>query len=326
MSQQGTSDTESERGTQRESTQSTTRRRVLRGAAAGAAALTGVTASAGTAVAGDWTEDSPPAADAPADYPRVSAREHFDDDANLINGETTYSYDTAGDWGKYHSPGDELCIFVHGWNVDEQGAMDTAYEAELAMAQNGYDWGVFNVLFTWDSDKGDSPDMGWSDAREIARDTGEKLANFIQSWDATHDVPIRLIGHSLGGSVVCEAVESLYVDHADLFGTSSPPLNVVDNVAFLGAAVDDQAVSTDGEYGEALYHSVVEVNNYVNNDDQVLDDVYETREWTPAIGEEGADAPEPDNYFDRNVSDIVDLHGDYYRRDVGCMGEVVSRF
>jgi hypothetical protein len=87
-----------------------TRRVLLRTAGATAVGITGLTAVSGTAAAGDWKGSSASDASAPWNFPAVTTRGHFDSDGNLINGESTYSYDKRGDFGPI---GDEpVVLFV----------------------------------------------------------------------------------------------------------------------------------------------------------------------------------------------------------------------
>jgi len=287
-----------------------------RGAATAVAGVLGVTAASGTAAAGEWKESSAEDASAPSDFPAVTTRGHFDSDGNLINGETEFSYDKRGDFGPIGD--EELVIFVHGFNVDDQAALDAAYECQLALEQNGYGDDV--IGYSWDSDEGDSADLGWSDAKTIARKNGEKLANYITNWNYYVGEQVNIIAHSLGARVAAEAAESVVVD----FDRS----NAINTVVLVGGAIDDQEVGEEDEYGAYLEIAAESVDNYYNNDDQVLDDVYTSREWDTAVGQYGIQdgANRPENYDDDDVTDVVDKHGDYYKRDVGCMNQIVWEF
>jgi len=295
----------------------TNRRSFLRrSAAATVAGVLGVTATSGVAAAGDFKGSSAEDASAPGDFPAVTTRGHFDSEANLINGETTYSYDKRGDFGPIGD--EELVIFVHGFNVDDQSALDAAYECQLALEQNGYNGDV--IGYSWDSDEGDSADLGWGDAKDIARENGEKLANYITNWNYYVGEQINLIAHSLGARVAADAAESIVAD----FNRS----NEIDTTVFVGGAIDDQEVGEEDEYGAYLEIGANAVDNYYNNDDQVLDDAYRSREWDTAVGQYGIQngANPPENYDDDDVTNVVDKHGDYYKRDVGCMSQIVNEF
>jgi hypothetical protein len=290
----------------------TSRRQFLRATATTVVGATGVAAASGTAVAGASAEN----AEAPADFPRVTTRDHFDDDANLSNGETASSYQQDGDWS---SIGSELTLFVHGWNSDASNDddIDTTYEASLALDNNGYGGDV--AVYSWDSDKGDSWDLGWSDANSIAEKNGQKLANYITDRDGD----VRLLSHSLGARVTVFALESLRED----FGAS----DALESVTLIGGAVENDDVSLDAgwfddEYGQSIEYGTRQFDNFWNDGDGILNNVYQTREFDTAVGADGIEGPAPNNYTDVNVSDTVDAHGDYYKRDVGCVDQIVYQF
>lgn len=285
------------------------RRQFLRGTTATVVGVAGLSAISGTVAAN---------ATAPSDYPRISTRDHFNDDGDLINGESTFSYDIAGDWSGYNS-GEEIAVFVHGWRSSDESdeGIDAAYTAQLALEQNGYD--EFNAVFTWDSDKGDSWwDLGWTDAKEIARDNGEKLANFVTDWNDQVGTPVRIIAHSLGALVTVETLESVVED----FGRTDQ----VTSVSLLGGAIDNDAPARGDDYGRFVRDATAEFDNFYSDRDEVLDTVYELRELDTAVGEEGLEGQPVSNYEDHDVTSLVADHGDYYKPDVGCMGLVVEEF
>lgn len=287
----------------------TDRRGFLRGASAAVVGAVGLTALPGSVAA----------TDAPADYPRISTRDHFDDDAELINGETAESYDREGDWSALGD--DTLALFVHGWRASESDALDGAYEAQQALEENGYDGDV--AAYSWDADEGDSIDLGWTDAKEIAERNGQKLANAVTDWNDDEGTDVRLIAHSLGARVTVATMESLEAD----FDAE----DAITSATLLGGAIEEDDPSLDAgwwdeEYGDHIEFACEQFDNFYNDDDPVLEYVYETREFEDAVGEKGIDGPAPDNYTDFDVTDTVDGHGDYYKRDVGCMDQVVDAF
>lgn len=275
----------------------------------------GVVSASGTAAAGSSTSN----ADAPSNYPRVSTRGHYDDDVNLASGETPYSYQLAGD---FTGIGDEtLTLFVHGWMNSASDALDGAYECQLALERNGY--GGDTAAFSWDSDQGGSLDLGWADAKEIAEKNGRKLANFVTDWNANTGQDVRLIAHSLGARVTIFAMESLEND----FGAA----DAVTSATLLGGAVEEDDVSLDAgwfdsEYGDHIEYAAGQFDNFHDDGDPILEYVYETREWEDAVGEKGCDGPEPNNYTDFDVTAEVDAHGDYYKRDVGVVDQIVAQW
>jgi len=298
------------------------RRRFVRATAAAAAGVGVLGAGTGTAAAGPLAEGEGEKAEAPSDYQRVSTRDHFDDDANLINGESAWSYDVEGSWpGSWGE--DTLTLLVHGWlsNDEENNDIDSGYECQLALEENGYDGDT--AVFTWDSDKGDSWDFGWDDAKDIAERNGRKLANFTQWYANEFGVNVRWVGHSLGSRVILFALESLHEDYGEY--------NLLESVSLLGGAVEEDDVSLDAgwwdsEYGQHIDYAAKQFDNFYAHEDEVLEWIFETREWDEAVGLSGGDDPLPSNYSDYDVTDAVPTHYDYYVRDYGCIPRVVSKW
>ncbi len=89
---------------------------------------------------------------APAEFPLVSTRDQFTDDAELKSEYTETEYETVGDWESTRASDDtELVIFVHGWSLGETDARNAAYTCQIGLEENEYD--QFTVGFTWDADK-----------------------------------------------------------------------------------------------------------------------------------------------------------------------------
>jgi len=295
------------------------RRTLLKTASATAVGGAGLAASTGSAAAGDLVDGECDEASAPGDFERVSTRDHFDDDANLTNGETEWSYDVEGSWDNW---GDDLVLFIHGWqNSDEDNDdIDGGYEVELAVEQEG--WSGETAVYTWDSDKGGGIDQGWGESKEIAEKNGRKLANFTQWYSNAYGADVRWVAHSLGARVVLFGLESLDDDYGEFNGVKS--------VSLLGGAVEEDDVSTDAgwwddEYGDHIEYAAETFDNYYDDGDEVLEYIYETWEWEDAVGEKGCDGPEPYNYTDHDVS-YVPTHYDYNTRGCGCMTAVVNNW
>ncbi|WP_254768748.1 alpha/beta hydrolase [Salinilacihabitans rarus] len=295
-------------GTDSEPTAS--RRRLLRGLAAsglvGGAALAG----ASTASAGKKEDCENP----PTSFPRVTTRGHFDTtwygSVYITDGNDATNYGYAGDGvpGVHVAAGDELLVFVHGWNNDTEGALCTFDEAAGTFAAEGYAEPV--IGYSWDAD------FDWYDATEIAERNGAKLAAFTRDYKAANPgVAVRYVAHSLGARVALMALQNLahwgrYDDVASL--------------SLLGGAADDESVSMEGSYGGDIEAAVGHADNFWMEDDDVLNWAYGTAEWGEAVGNAGCDGTPPSNYTDHNVA-YVPSHGDYYRED-GCIHEVVATF
>lgn len=288
----------------------------------GLTGVVGIAGLSGTAAAGDLVEGEGEVAEAPADFPRVSTRDHFDGDAHLINGESPWSYDVEGSWpGSWGE--DTLTLLIHGFTVDDatDQDIDSGYECQLALEAQGY--GGDTAVFTWDADKGNSLDAGWSDAKDIAQRNGKKLANFTQWYTGEYGVDVRWVAHSLGARVAMFGAKSLDED----YGAE----NAVKSISLLGGAVEEDDVSLDAgwfdsQYGQHFEAAAEQVDNFYKDDDEVLEYIYETREFEDAVGEKGCDGPAPANYTDIDVQASVATHYDYYVREYGCIPEVVAQW
>ena len=294
------------------------RRDVLRLTAAGIAG-TGVLGAAQPVSAGDKGADN---ADAPSDFPKVSTRDHFDDDANLINGETEWSYDVEGSWPFWAE--EELTLFVHGFRSDDSQDedIDAGYECRLALEDAGYTGST--AVFSWDADKGDSLDIGWADAKDIAERNGRKLANFCQWYHNEYGVGVRLIAHSLGARVVLFALRSLDDDYGEA--------NLLRSVTLLGGAVANDSVSMDAglfddEFGDHIEFATQQLDNFHSYDDGILENVFYPREAERAAGEVGVEGTAPANYQDHDVTATIgDAHRNYYKEEEGIVPQVVAEF
>lgn len=289
------------------------RRTFIKGAAA-----TGTIAVAGTGLASAGGGNDK--LDAPSDYPGVSTRDHFEitwyGSVELVEG--TYDYDYRGDWASYDH-GDELLLFVHGWNNDdsEDDDIDGAYTCEQALIEQGYD--ETGAVYTWDSDKGGGVDDGWYEAQEIAAQNGPKLANFVTDWNANDGRPIRMVAHSLGAQVVCETAKNLH---------SWGYPDAIDSITLLGGAADNEACARDGEYGPSLEYAAERVLNCYKTDDAVLEWAYSLGEFNKAVGETGVEGTPPANMTEIDVTDVVPDHYSYpeLKGDGGCMDVVLENW
>lgn len=286
-----------------------TRRSLLRASGGTIAGVGAAVGSASVAAAGDKDDGC----DDPAwDIPRITTRGHFEtsDGVQLTDGNDATNVEYAGDdFPGVHKPAtDELLVFVHGWDNDEESAVCTFGTAASTFETEGYHEPV--VGYSWDSDH------GWTDATEIAERNGAKLAAFTRTYtDDNPDVTIRYVAHSLGARVALAALEDL---------RERERLEAVDSVSILAGAADADAVSTTGTYGDAISEAAGRVDNYWMSDDSTLNWAYSIAEWDDAIGNAGCDGTPPGNYADHEVG-YVSGHSAYYRED-GCLHEVVEHF
>lgn len=243
--------------------------------------------------------------------PIVSTRGHFDEhvfaDPSLTSGHTDTDYDTTGDIpGINKSPcPKEIVIYVHGFQNNERDAIENFDTTKKSLEANGYTNPV--IGFSWDSDTGS---LDFDDAKMIAEKNGKKLAQFILDFTKKcPDTKIRLIGHSMGARVILNALESLHNNSE----WNSKNWKVT-SVHLLGAAVDNEEVSKNGGFGNAIEDEAGEFYNKFNYEDNVLSRYYWLEEGDQALGENGAEKgiPLPKNYHEEDVTnDVGDNHSGY---------------
>jgi esterase/lipase superfamily enzyme len=247
---------------------------------------------------------------------KITTVDHFDDDARLTGDNTTTNYETTGEIpGINTCPVDDLTVFIHGWrdtqNEEEARSANVAKfeEASYELRNSGYDGAV--VGYEWDSHRGDSLDLGWIDARKIAKRNGLKLAYFVHEYQKRRPTTdIHMVSHSLGTLVVMHCFEELEASNG-----SPDRDSAVTTVHSLGAAVDnDRPTSEHSTTYEAIDQQVSGFHNYFSSDDSVLERRYEPRELERSLGRHGADSSfaSPANYTDHDVTDEVgDDHSGY---------------
>jgi len=255
--------------------------------------------------------------------PTVSTRGHYRvGPFNFVYrspGVGRYEYEATGVPGLDGPPPAELAVFVHGWFLDEDDADATFAIVRDTLGANGY--GAPLVGFEWDAD-----DVYWFDdwypSVAIARRNGDKLARFLADLRrANPDLPVRLLGHSLGARVVLAALESLLEDDHPT-GTWD---GRVEHVTLLGAAAADEAPTDFGRYETAVAEAAESVDNFHTTADESLANGYRSVEFGDPLGAVGADGPTPRTYADL-FADPVEDHVDYYRQDVGVLDVAVRRW
>ncbi|MDQ3903737.1 MAG: alpha/beta hydrolase, partial [Thermoproteota archaeon] len=168
----------------------------------------------------------------------------------------------------------EIAIFVHGWQNDDHKAKERLDRVRLSLINNSYS--IPLVGLSWPSD------MGWDNAKLVAKQNGPKLADFIEDYvyDCKHqyhkDSSIRLIGHSLGARVILSALDDLH-KNPTWTGEGFKILSV----HLMGAAVDNEEVSKDpsditgdliikSAYGNAIQEEVIRFYNLYSPEDNML--------------------------------------------------------
>lgn len=212
-------------------------------------------------------------------------------------------------YGDYPKNAEEVVYFIHGWNVSSvEAAQDQAYTCKQALEQNGYTKPV--VAVRWPSDT-----LTWAGGKDNANEAGHMVADFVRKENNKKDT-IRSIGHSLGARVTCVALEDLDDEYGETYTSAD----------LLGGAIEHDLPAKEGQWGDDIADAVAAFHNYYSENDDVLDDTFETRELDKAVGEVGLDGTPVHNYTDVDVTEQVDAHCDYFRPDIGCMDRVVANW
>ncbi|WP_290809804.1 alpha/beta hydrolase [Halovivax sp.] len=209
----------------------------------------------------------------------------------------------------------EVCIYAHGWKGRETRD-DQAYALDLELADAGYHEVV--VAATWDSDT-----LNFWGAEGNADEAGTRLGRWIRQQFGGTQTTVRLVGHSLGGRLSLNAIDELDGDV------------VLETVALLGAAVEDDSVCDDGRFADGIRDSAVDVYNYHSHEDATVCTIYDLSTLGSGVGCAGADCggwftdgETPDNYHDVDVTASVPDHCAYFDpiREAGCIDRVVADF
>ncbi|WP_336000523.1 DUF726 domain-containing protein [Halorientalis halophila] len=289
-------------GRERGSSSQINRRNVLRGIAAGGTAAVGLGAMTGSASAAE--EQCLFAEDAPDDYPVVEK----DEGVLGIGGEGFVENDVP-------EGEDEVLIYVHGYlEFFAGGAADQGYTLQKALRNNGYDHPTITYKYPTNS-------PNWWGTVDDAEQDGRDFASWLQDYrESNPETTIRMVGHSLGARTSLGCLDELVNELGE-----AP----VESLTMLGAAIPRDAVTVDGEFGEAIANGAGQVTNYYSDGDDILDWIYEIGELgTEAVGAYGPPegAETPDNYYDVDVNDEIDGHCIYYKPEEGIVDQVVENF
>jgi pimeloyl-ACP methyl ester carboxylesterase len=204
---------------------------------------------------------------------------------------------------------DDVVVYVHGYWDSRKSAIDKFNLVKKSLQSNGYTGPIIgfswpSMTFSWFTVE------SWNRAKIYAELSGERLAQFIEDFDAAcENTEIRLIGHSLGTRLILSSLEYLNKNH--------PALRLA-SVHVLGAAVDDGIISARSNFGIAIENQADEFHNKFSTEDDILEEVYFDSDR--ALGESGGDrnVPWPSTYDEEDVLDelIRDSNGDG-RDDLG---------
>jgi hypothetical protein len=241
----------------------------------------------------------------------VSTRGHFDlATGELISGHNRTDYDS---W--YYDGNNsriqheiicpnqgEIAIYIHGVWTDETSANEQFNRTAKSLTTNKHS--IPLIGFSWDSNTHLSKN-GWEVAKNIAKDNGQKLAQFIFDFkNKCRDTDTRLIAHSLGAAVVKSAL--ITMSNNQTFNKNVNNDNFISNIKsvhLLGAAINRSVVASNTTFGRAIENVVDDFYNLRNPEDNMLEHVYRYVENHDALGLLGIqhDLPLPSVYSERQV-------------------------
>jgi pimeloyl-ACP methyl ester carboxylesterase len=258
----------------------------------------------------------------------ISTRDPQNPAYTIVTGPGYKNFDTYRNFSELTEKpckNETVVIFVHGWEESEDNVKERLDRVKLSLENNSFIHPL--VGFSWPSD------TLWASANSIAAENGPKLAKLIS--DVKNECPgtdIRLLAHSLGARVVLNSLESLHKNQ-----TWNGNNFTIKSVDLLGAAVDDEEVSTNpqdilidltnlgtpkSDYGQAIEAVVMNFTNSFSTKDNTLEpnpekpffpfQVYPSFDTDLALGQSGYQKVPydintakslPDNYIENDVKE-----------------------
>lgn len=212
-------------------------------------------------------------------FPRVTTRGLYDIDSGDADGWGSYSLYPKASFGDILSSA-EFLVVVHGLRNDRVAALEKFRIARDKLNQIGYRHHV--VGFTYDSNVRGAHIKARAEralrvGEKIAQANGLHLAAFVV--DARRHNPcviVRLLGHSLGATVIVSALRRL----------ASDGVSAVESVHLFGASISASALEAEWNIiSDAVRDTVT---NYYNPDDEVLSGAVELGQLKDPIGLHGA--------------------------------------
>ncbi len=213
--------------------------------------------------------------------PRISTRGYYD----LWSGKTlktaSYFLYPKKSFDRLYGK-KEITIMIHGLRNDKKAAVNKFAIAKRRLKQLGYKHPV--IGFSYDSNtKGAhlrKQELKAIRVGElIARKNGKNLSQFIMDFKKqSPQTKIRLIGHSLGSTVIVSTIQNL----------ARKQKNIVESVHFFGASIQSDSANQT-KYGKVLQKVVhSKIVNHYSPWDEVLRYVHDKYQIINPLGLYGA--------------------------------------
>ena len=264
----------------------------------------------------------------------VSTRDPQSSTYEMVTGSKGYQNETYRNLNELKCQNETVVIFVHGWEESEDKGKERLNRVKLSLENNSFIHPL--IGFSWPSD------TTWFGAKFLAAENGPKLAKLVSN--IKYECPgtdLRLLAHSLGARVVLSSLESLHENE-----TWNKNNFTIKSVDLLGAAVDDEEVSTNpqdilidqtnwgapkSDYGHAIETEVTNFTISINGEDYILEpipenpyppfQIYPSFEADKALGQSGYQKnlyipifdikkSLPKNYAEIDVQDQLPLNVD----------------
>lgn len=267
----------------------------------------------------------------------LTTRDNRDFPEGLIEPGFNNSYNFGNVIQLLESCPSEIVFFVHGFDNNKDKAEEMLDRVKMSLEHNNYN-DIPLVGYSWPSDTGFTP-AGWTKAKELSVDEGQKLADFIFNYiDKCHQEfnkksEVRLIGHSLGARLILSTLENL--NNNQTWNDSGYKIT---SVHLLGAAVDNEEITKSNldikndwtnwnsvkkiAYGNAIEKQVIKFYNLYSSEDNIFQpnfvfpffpyQIYPSVEGDWALGQSGYQKLPydivlslPKNYFEINVQNEI---------------------
>ena len=82
----------------------------------------------------------------------------------------------------------------------------------------------------------------------------------------------------------------------------------------------------DEEFGDHIEFAVGRLDNFHSENDEILDNIFATRETEEAVGQVGIQYEAPNNYTDFDVTSQIGCHKNYYKEAEGIVDQLVAQW